>query len=134
MPTIQIGTAGEMGILIAGIMVGIYVTIKVIDWIKHIAGARDGTAPKYQPPSYGRTYLTPEEHKRLCEAAGKATGDALKQIQKSIEQSNGERKSDIQLIFTKLGETHEDIKDRLSKHGERIASLETEMRLKRNGN
>lgn len=134
MPVIEVGTTGDVGILIAGIMVGAGMTVKMIKWIKEIAGARSGTAPKHQPSNNGRHYLTDDEHRKLCEAAGKATGDSLKEIQETIKEANRSRVQEVQRLFDKMDSNHDDLKDRLSKQGERIAKVETEVRLMRNGN
>ena len=127
---VEIGTTGDMGILIAGIFVGAGMVVKMVKWWKEIEWARDGTGKKYEP-SNGRSSLTPEQHKHLCEASGKATGDALQAIQEEIKESNKQRREDVRLMFTTINGNHEDIKDRLSQQGERIASLETEVRVTR---
>lgn len=134
-PVIEIGTAGEAGVFFGGVMLGIGAAVKTTKWIKEIIGARNGTAPrfKYTSNGNGKTYLTADEHKRLCELAGKATGDVLKSIQEDLRDSNSKRATEVQRLFEKMDANHDDLRDRLGKHGERIASLEAEVRINREG-
>lgn len=136
MPTIQIGTTGELGILLAGITFGVAMTVKVIKWIQDMIDARKGTGKKYEPHtsivedvmSRRNPPITRTEHDNICKGVQMEFDKGFGMLREDIKTLGMERSDQVRLIFAEMKANHTEIRNMLQTQGERISSVETEVK------
>ena len=132
MPTIHIGTTGEMGILIAGIMFGVFMTTKVIKWIQDMIDARKGTGKKYHHDMVDTvmrgSHLTRTEHDAICKGVQMEFDKGFGMLREDIKELGRKRTDEAKSIFAEIKANHTEIRNMLQTQGERISSVETEVK------
>lgn len=117
---IQIGTTGELGILIAGIMIGVACTVKTIKWIKEMVIARNNNGGNGN--GFGR-----QEHDAICRGVKMEFTEDFKQLRNDIVESSKERRHEIKQVFAQIEKNHTEVRNLFQQQGERIAALEAKV-------
>ena len=128
---VQIGTTGELGILIAGISIGVGATVKAIKWITEIIEARKGTGKKYDSTIVDdvmkRTTpsLTRIEHESICRGVQVEYDKGIQMLREDIKELGQKRSEEVRLIFEEMKSNQTETRNLFLEQGQRIASVET---------
>ena len=120
MPTISIGTTGELGILLAGISFGVAMTVKVIKWVNEMIKARNGSGKKFDVDN-----LTRMQHDTICQEVKMNFDQGFKDLRDDVKTLGEQRSSEVRMIFKEIKANHTEVRDLFLQQGQRIASMES---------
>lgn len=123
---IEIGAAGEAGILIAGITVGVGMSVKIYKWINDMVDARLGRGKKYEaPPNVVPLSLT--EHTEICKGVKMEFSDGFKSLSADIKALGEQRSQQVEKIYKEMKDNHTEVRNLFLTQGQRLSSVETEI-------